>query len=88
MSGWLRGVVKEVPSGDTVVVVAGAKPGQVPPEKRITLASLVAPKLVRRVRRGALCLPGVMVVFVGARKTWAARSACARRRPSPALTLR
>ena len=85
MSGWLRGVVKEVPSGDTVVVVAGAKPGQVPPEKRITLASLVAPKLVRR---GALCLPGVMVVFVGARKTWAARSPCARRRPSPALTLR
>ena len=46
---WLRGVVKEVPSGDTVVVAAGAKPGQVPAEKRITLASLIAPKLVRRV---------------------------------------
>jgi hypothetical protein len=43
---WLRGVVKEVPSGDTVVVAAGAKPGQVPAEKRITLSSLVAPKLV------------------------------------------
>lgn len=48
---WLRGVVKEVPSGDTVVVAAGAKPGQVPAEKRITLSSLVAPKLVRRESR-------------------------------------
>jgi hypothetical protein len=53
---WLRGVVKEVPSGDTVVVVAGgAKPGQVPAEKRITLSSLVAPKLVRkREKRGSV----------------------------------
>jgi hypothetical protein len=45
---WLRGIVKEVSSGDTVVVVAGgANPGVVPAEKRITLSSLVAPKLVR-----------------------------------------
>lgn len=42
----MRGVVKEVPSGDTLVVSAGAgKPGAA--EKRITLASVVAPKLVR-----------------------------------------
>lgn len=53
---WLRGVVKEVPSGDTVVVVAGGtKPGVVPAEKRITLSSLVAPKLVRMV----FCLGGL-----------------------------
>lgn len=45
-TGWMRGVVKEVPSGDTVVVSAGAgKPGAA--EKRITLSSVVAPKLVR-----------------------------------------
>lgn len=43
----MRGVVKEVPSGDTLVVSAGAgKPGAA--EKRITLASVVAPKLGRR----------------------------------------
>lgn len=46
-SGWLRGTVKEVPSGDTVVIAAGAKPGTIPAEKRLTLASVVAPKLVR-----------------------------------------
>lgn len=46
-SGWLRGVVKEVPSGDTVVIAAGAKPGAIPAEKRITLSSVIAPKLVR-----------------------------------------
>ena len=45
--GWLRGVVKEVPSGDTVVVMAAVRPGQgIPPEKRLTLSSLMAPKLV------------------------------------------
>lgn len=43
--GWLRGIVKEVPSGDTVVVMAAAKSG-IPPEKRITLSSLLAPRLV------------------------------------------
>eukprot|EP00201_Polytomella_parva_P016627 CAMPEP_0175065674 /NCGR_PEP_ID=MMETSP0052_2-20121109/16068_1 /TAXON_ID=51329 ORGANISM="Polytomella parva, Strain SAG 63-3" /NCGR_SAMPLE_ID=MMETSP0052_2 /ASSEMBLY_ACC=CAM_ASM_000194 /LENGTH=832 /DNA_ID=CAMNT_0016332259 /DNA_START=106 /DNA_END=2601 /DNA_ORIENTATION=- len=43
-SGWLRGVVKEVPSGDTLVISATVKSG-VPPEKRITLSSLIAPKL-------------------------------------------
>ncbi|KAI3435969.1 hypothetical protein D9Q98_002027 [Chlorella vulgaris] len=47
--GWMRGVVKEAPSGDTVVVSA-AKPGSALPgaEKRLTLSSLVAPKLGRR----------------------------------------
>ena len=47
VTGWLRGVVKEVPSGDTVVVAAAAKPGTIPNEKRITLSSVIAPKLVR-----------------------------------------
>jgi hypothetical protein len=44
-SGWLRGTVKEVPAGDTVVII-GASKVVPPPEKRITLSSLVAPKLV------------------------------------------
>ncbi len=42
-TGWCRAVIKEVPSGDTLVVSAG-KPGAA--EKRITLSSVVAPKLV------------------------------------------
>ena len=46
MAGWLRGVVSEVPSGDTVIITAGAKPGAIPASKRLTLASLIAPKLV------------------------------------------
>lgn len=45
--GWLRGVVKEVLSGDTLVVAGAVKSG-IPPEKRLTLASLIAPRLVRR----------------------------------------
>ena len=45
-TGWLRGTVKEVPSGDTLVIVGAVKSG-VPPEKRITLSSLVTPRLVR-----------------------------------------
>lgn len=43
--GWLRGIVKEVPSGDTVVIMAASKSG-IPPEKRLTLSSLIAPKMV------------------------------------------
>jgi hypothetical protein len=43
---WLRGVIKEVPSGDTLVIIGAIKSG-IPPEKRIILSSLVAPKLVR-----------------------------------------
>jgi staphylococcal nuclease domain-containing protein 1 len=53
-SGWLRGTVKEVPSGDTVVI-AGAAKVVPPPEKRITLSSLVAPKLVRPSRGRSTC---------------------------------
>jgi hypothetical protein len=45
-TGWLRGKVKEVVSGDTVVVVAATQGPAVPPEKRLTLSSLVAPRLV------------------------------------------
>jgi hypothetical protein len=45
-SGWLRGIVKEVISGDTIVIMAASKAG-IPPEKRLTLSSLMAPKLVR-----------------------------------------
>ena len=44
-TGWLRGTIKEVPSGDTVTIVGPTKGGP-PPEKRITLSSLLAPRLV------------------------------------------
>ncbi|PSC71228.1 hypothetical protein C2E20_5281 [Micractinium conductrix] len=44
--GWMRGVIKEVPSADTVIVAAGAGKGGLPgAEKRITLSSVAAPKL-------------------------------------------
>ncbi|XVF11340.1 hypothetical protein REPUB_Repub08aG0019000 [Reevesia pubescens] len=48
-SGFLRGRVKAVLSGDCLVVTALAsnRPGP-PPEKTITLASLIAPRLARR----------------------------------------
>ncbi|CAI9773683.1 unnamed protein product [Fraxinus pennsylvanica] len=45
--GWLNGRVKAVPSGDSLVIVANSKEG-IPPEKTITLSSLIAPKLARR----------------------------------------
>jgi hypothetical protein len=45
-TGWLRGVVKSVESGDTLVIAGNVARGP-PPEKKITLASLIAPKLVR-----------------------------------------
>jgi hypothetical protein len=38
--------VKEVVNGDTVVVVAAVQGPAVPPEKRLTLSSLIAPRLV------------------------------------------
>lgn len=44
-SGWLKGVVKSVLSGDTLVVM-GMPRGGPPPEKQITLASIEAPRLV------------------------------------------
>ncbi|XP_050376067.1 ribonuclease TUDOR 1 [Argentina anserina] len=48
-TGWLRGRVKAVTSGDCLVIMAltSSKPGP-PPEKTITLSSLMAPKLARR----------------------------------------
>lgn len=46
-TGWYRGRVKAVPSGDCLVIVAisSTKPGPLP-EKTITLSSLIAPRLV------------------------------------------
>jgi len=46
-TGWYRGKVKAVPSGDCVVIMAmpTGKPGPLP-EKSITLSSLMAPRLV------------------------------------------
>ncbi|XP_008812131.1 ribonuclease TUDOR 1-like [Phoenix dactylifera] len=46
-TGWLRGRVKAVPSGDCIVIMGSAK-AEIPPEKTITLSSLVAPRLARR----------------------------------------
>lgn len=46
-TGWLRGKVKAVPSGDSLVIVGSSK-ADIPPEKTITLSSLIAPKLARR----------------------------------------
>ena len=57
MSGWLRGVIKEVPSGDCVVVVssaqatyAGIQPQatQLRQEKRLILSGISAPRVGRR----------------------------------------
>ncbi|KAM0934780.1 putative micrococcal nuclease [Dioscorea sansibarensis] len=46
-SGWLKGKVKAVPSGDCLVIMALSK-AEIPPEKTITLSSLIAPRLARR----------------------------------------
>ncbi|KAK7291504.1 hypothetical protein RIF29_06702 [Crotalaria pallida] len=48
-TGWYRGRVKAVPSGDCLVIVAlaSSKPGPLP-EKTITFSSLMAPRLARR----------------------------------------
>ncbi|KAL9313935.1 hypothetical protein ACSQ67_019387 [Phaseolus vulgaris] len=48
-TGWYRGRVKAVPSGDCLVIVAisSTKPGPLP-EKSITLSSLMTPRLARR----------------------------------------
>ncbi|KAM0982066.1 ribonuclease TUDOR 2-like [Malus sylvestris] len=48
-TGWYRGRVKAVPSGDSLVVMAlTANKAGPPPERTITLSSLMAPKLARR----------------------------------------
>ena len=44
-SGWLRGRVKAVPSGDSLVIMGFAK-AEIPPEKTIVLAHLTSPRLV------------------------------------------
>ncbi|DBB17861.1 hypothetical protein WJX82_005615 [Trebouxia sp. C0006] len=46
-TGWLRGTVKNVVSGDTLVIMGPSRGGP-PPEKRLTLASLIAPRMARR----------------------------------------
>ncbi|KAL4584654.1 hypothetical protein LXL04_009260 [Taraxacum kok-saghyz] len=46
-SGWLRGRVKAVMSGDTLVIMGFTK-AEIPPEKTIVLAHLSAPRLARR----------------------------------------
>jgi len=47
MSGWLSGVVKAVNSGDCLTVMSQATKGP-PPEKVITLSSLISPRLARQ----------------------------------------
>eukprot|EP00899_Mesostigma_viride_P011044 jgi/Mesvir1/19941/Mv13205-RA.1 len=44
---WMQGIVKAVPSGDALLIMGIVKGGP-PPEKTITLSSLIAPRLARR----------------------------------------
>jgi staphylococcal nuclease domain-containing protein 1 len=53
MSGWLSGKVKEVLSGDTVVIIPATAGSAPPPEKRLSLSSISSPKLGRRVPTSA-----------------------------------
>ncbi|KAF8390783.1 hypothetical protein HHK36_025311 [Tetracentron sinense] len=46
-TGWLRGRVKSVPSGDCMVIMGSTK-ADIPPEKTITLSSLISPRMARR----------------------------------------
>lgn len=46
-TGWLRGIVKAVPSGDTLLIMGSTK-AEIPPEKLIGLSSITAPRLVRK----------------------------------------
>ncbi|XP_058195717.1 ribonuclease TUDOR 1-like [Rhododendron vialii] len=46
-TGWLRGRVKAVPSGDSLLIMGSSK-AEIPPEKTISLSSLSAPRLARR----------------------------------------
>lgn len=48
---WLRGIVKGVLSGDTLVIMrVPSTTFEIPPEKTITLSSLMAPRLARQGR--------------------------------------
>uniref|UniRef100_R7W5A3 Nuclease domain-containing protein 1 n=1 Tax=Aegilops tauschii TaxID=37682 RepID=R7W5A3_AEGTA len=46
-SGWLRGKVKAVTSGDCLLIMGSTK-AEIPQEKSITLSHLMAPRLARR----------------------------------------
>ncbi|XP_073353655.1 ribonuclease TUDOR 1 [Aegilops tauschii subsp. strangulata] len=46
-SGWLRGKVKALTSGDCLLIMGSTK-AEIPPEKSITLSYLMAPRLARR----------------------------------------
>ncbi|XVE63800.1 hypothetical protein DITRI_Ditri07aG0049400 [Diplodiscus trichospermus] len=46
--GWYKGKVKAVPSGDCLVITGPSNRPGPPPEKTITLASLITPRLARR----------------------------------------
>lgn len=45
-SGWLKGTVKAVQNGDTLIIMGAPRPNAPPLEKTITLSSLIAPRLV------------------------------------------
>ncbi|CAM6104246.1 unnamed protein product [Calypogeia fissa] len=45
---WLKGTVKAVPSGDSLLIMGSLNKNGPPPEKTITLAAIMAPKLARR----------------------------------------
>lgn len=57
-TGWYKGRVKAVPSGDCLVIMAVStpKPGQTLPEKTITLSSLIAPRLVIQFNNQLKCI--------------------------------
>ena len=46
-SGWKRGKVKAVPSGDTLLIMDSVPGDAVPPEKSLTLSGIIATRLVR-----------------------------------------
>lgn len=63
-SGWYKGRVKAVPSGDTLVIMAGQKPDLSPPaEKTITLSYIMAPKLVCYLPRHNLVLVDIIYQY-------------------------
>lgn len=62
-TGWYRGRVKAVPSGDSLVIMAlTANKAGPPPERTITLSSLMAPKLVKQIT--SLSVPSTHVFLV------------------------
>lgn len=64
-SGWLRGKVKAVTSGDCLLIMGSTK-AEIPPEKSITLSYLMAPRLVRfnlRVMKSLLVMQDIVWPF-------------------------